>query len=236
MAKFPGNEKACVSLSVWISDERYVVQRQRGANSPCELFAYDNQEEDNMKKIDHKTFARALIAVAAILLLASCATMSEPQRQSLNELQQLADQGDARAQTSLGVLYAIDRGRGHDGTITSERTQAVAKEPGADEAQIPIIGFSDRRGNILRKVELPYYCNHYHANSDNSLLVGDEVDDIVLIDIASEKPSHTVLCRHGTSWRVQRAHPHPTFGWNDKRILFASDNMGESCNLYLLEL
>jgi oligogalacturonide lyase len=29
------------------------------------------------------------------------------------------------------------------------------------------------------------YCNHYHTNS-NTILVGDDVDDLVLVDISGE--------------------------------------------------
>jgi oligogalacturonide lyase len=137
--------------------------------------------------------------------------------------------------TRDGLIFFDNRGRGHDGTITSDRGQAVVQAPSEGEGQIPIIGFADKRGNILRTIQLPYYCNHYHANTSNTLLAGDEVDDLVLIDISGEKPAHSVLCRHSTSWRTQRAHPHPTFGWGDQKILFTSDRTGECC-LYLIEL
>ena len=28
----------------------------------------------------------------------------------------------------------------------------------------PFVGLADRRGTLLRRVDMPYYCNHYHAN------------------------------------------------------------------------
>ncbi len=138
--------------------------------------------------------------------------------------------------TQDGYVFFDDRGPGHDGTITSDRTQAVATDvPVNTNALIPFVGLMDRRGNLVRKVEMPYYCNHYHANPDNSLLVGDDVDDLVLIDIAGEKPSLQVLCNHKTSWHTQSSHCHPTWDWDGSRILYASD-FGGRVQLYMVEL
>ena len=81
---------------------------------------------------------------------------------------------------------------------------------------------------------MPYYCNHYHANPDNTVLVGDDVDELVLIDISGAKASLEVLCQHGTSWHTQTAHCHPTWSWDGTRILYASDKGGK-VNLYLVE-
>lgn len=82
---------------------------------------------------------------------------------------------------------------------------------------------------------MPYYCNHYHANPDNAGLVGDDVDDLMLIDISGDEATLKVLCTHGTSWQTQSSHCHPTWCWDGNRILYASDNGGQ-INLYLLSL
>ena len=124
--------------------------------------------------------------------------------------------------TRDGLIFFDDRGRGHDGTITSDKTQAVTVNPdGPDD--IPWVGFADKEGRVIRHLELPYYCNHYHANIDNTKLVADAVNDIVLIDISTSTPRLETLCRHDTSWRYQMVHCHPTFSWSNDRILFASD-------------
>ena len=86
-------------------------------------------------------------------------------------------------------------------------------------------------------MELPYYCNHYHANIDNTLLVADAVDDIMLIDISKDKPSIDVLCEHNTSWRWQAVHAHPCWSWSNDKILFASDKGKEgSVQLYMVKM
>jgi len=138
--------------------------------------------------------------------------------------------------TQDGYLFFDDRGPGHDGTITSDRTQAVVKDVAVnDNTMIPFVGLLDQFGNLIRKIDLPYYCNHYHANPDNSVLVGDDVDDLVLIDISGESATHQVLCNHKTSWHTQSSHCHPTWDWDGSRILYASD-YGGRVQLYLLEL
>ncbi len=137
--------------------------------------------------------------------------------------------------TQDGYIFFDDRGPGHDGTITSDRTQAVATEVAVKEStMIPFVGLADRRGNLVRRIDMPYYCNHYHGNPDNTVLVGDDVDDLVLIDISGEKAELQVLCNHKTSWHTQTSHCHPTWSWDGSRILYASDHGGR-VNLYLVE-
>lgn len=132
-------------------------------------------------------------------------------------------------------IFFDDRGPGHDGTITSSRTQAVATEvPVNENAMIPFVGLADRCGAIVRRVDMPFYCNHYHANPDNTILVGDDVDDLVLIDIAGDEAKLSVLCHHKTSWHTQSSHCHPTWSWDGTRILYASD-FGGKVNIYLVE-
>ena len=137
--------------------------------------------------------------------------------------------------TQDGYIFFDDRGPGHDGTITSDRTQAVATDVAVKEStMIPFVGLADRHGNLVRRIDMPYYCNHYHANPDNTVLVGDDVDDLVLIDISGDEAKLEVLCNHKTSWHMQSSHCHPTWSWEGSRILYASDHGGR-VNLYLVE-
>ena len=136
--------------------------------------------------------------------------------------------------TQDGYIFFDNRGPGHDGTITSDRTQAVATEVQVNEnVMIPFVGLADRKGNVVRRIDMPFYCNHYHANPDNTMLVGDDVDDLVLIDISGNEARLEVLCQHGTSWHTQASHCHPTWSWDGSRILYASDRGGR-INLYLV--
>jgi oligogalacturonide lyase len=137
--------------------------------------------------------------------------------------------------TQDGYLFFDNRGPGHDGTITSDRTQAVATGVAVKQQEdfIPFVGWADRFGQVVKCMDMPFYCNHYHANPDHSLLVGDDVDDLVLIDITQAEPKLEVLCNHKTSWHTQSSHCHPTWSWDGRRILYASD-YGGKVNLYLL--
>lgn len=136
--------------------------------------------------------------------------------------------------TRDGQIFFDNRRKGHDGTITSDRTQATVEPEQSESGQTPYIGLADKKGEVLKTIPMPFYCNHYHANNDNSLLVGDQVDDLVLIDIKGEQPVLYPLCNHQTSWYTQHTHCHPTFSWNSTRILYTSDK-GGTCNLYLIE-
>jgi oligogalacturonide lyase len=136
--------------------------------------------------------------------------------------------------TQDGYIFFDDRGPGHDGTITSERTQAVATEVQVNQnLMMPFVGLADRQGNVVKRIEMPYYCNHYHANPDNTVLVGDDVDNLVLIDISGEQATLRTLCNHKTSWHTQSSHCHPTWSWDGSRILYASDHDGK-VNLYMI--
>jgi oligogalacturonide lyase len=134
--------------------------------------------------------------------------------------------------TRDGLIFFDNRRAGHDGTITSDKTQLYAVEP--DEKQTPYIGFADKRGKILRTVDMPFYCNHYHANNDNTLLIGDAVEDLQLINIADGTACMQTLCFHGTSWYGQTTHCHPTFDWEGRYVLYASDFGGKN-NLYMID-
>lgn len=135
--------------------------------------------------------------------------------------------------TRDGLIFFDNRRRGHDGTITSSKTQATV-EPEI-HSQIPFIGLADRSGRVLRQIDMPFYCNHYHANNDNTVLVGDEVEDLVAVDISGEQPKLRTLCTHHTSWYKQQTHCHPTFSWNGDQVLFTSDRDGK-CNVYLINI
>lgn len=124
--------------------------------------------------------------------------------------------------TRDGLVFFDNRGKGHDGTITSDKTQAVTVTEDSGDA-IPWVGFADKDCNLVRRLEVPYYCNHYHANIANTLLVADAVEDLVLIDISGEGAKLQTLCTHNTSWRFQEVHCHPSWSWSNDKILFASD-------------
>lgn len=141
--------------------------------------------------------------------------------------------------TQDGMIFFDNRGPGHDGTITSHRTQAVAVDVAvksvASDTFRPYVGLANRRGEVVRRIDMPYYTNHYHANPDATLLVGDDVDDLVLIDISGDEARLETLVRnHGTSWHTQSSHCHPTWSWDGAHILYASDRDGR-VNLYLVE-
>ncbi len=137
--------------------------------------------------------------------------------------------------TQDGYMFFDNRGPGHDGTITSDRTQAVLTDvPINENTMVPFVGLMDKANNLVKRIDMPYYCNHYHANPDNSVLVGDDVDDLVLIDISGEEATLEVLATHRTSWHTQSSHCHPTWSWDGRRILYASDEGGR-VQLYLIE-
>lgn len=139
--------------------------------------------------------------------------------------------------TQDGLMFFDNRGPGHDGTITSDRTQAVATDIEVNQNEmIPFVGLMDQKGNLLKRIDMPFYCNHYHANPDNSLLVGDDVDELVLVDISGEEATLEVLVSdHGTSWHTQSSHCHPTWSWDGSRILYASDKGGR-VQIYMVEV
>ena len=138
--------------------------------------------------------------------------------------------------TQDGLICFDNRGKGHDGTITVDKTQATVMDSDGADA-IPWVGFADKNGEVIRRIEVPYYCNHYHGNKDNTKLVGDAVNDIVLIDISGEKATYEILCEHNTSWLGHGSHCHPTWSWSNDKILYASDKDEMSRpQLYLIEM
>ena len=133
-----------------------------------------------------------------------------------------------------GDIFFDNRGPGHDGTITSDLTQAVAQEEAAGDF-VPYVGYAGADGRVKATIPMPHYLNHYHADSTRMRLVGDGVREIALIDMTQEPPAMTTLCGHKTSWYGQHTHCHPTWAWDDSAILYASDETG-SVQLYLVEM
>lgn len=138
--------------------------------------------------------------------------------------------------TKDGNIMFDNRRAGHDGTISSDKTQVIAGEVHTD--QIPYFGFAHKDGKVYKQIEMPFYCNHYVANNDNTLFAGDEVEDLVLIRPieGEEKPQLIVLANHNTTWFYQRSHCHPTFSWDGKKILYAADRDVEHCNIFLVDV
>jgi oligogalacturonide lyase len=139
--------------------------------------------------------------------------------------------------TMDGRICFDNRGPGHDGTITSERTQAIVTGVGFHEHSDfqPYIGLLEAQGTLQRTLPMPTACNHYHADPAVTRLVGDDIDDLLLIDIGGAAAQPTPLCSHHTSWHSQQTHCHPTWSWDGRRILFASDRDGQ-VQLYVLDM
>lgn len=136
--------------------------------------------------------------------------------------------------TRDGNIVFDNRRAGHDGTISSDKTQVIIKTE--DHGEIPYFGFADKTGKVFRKVDMPFYCNHYHANNDTSVFVGDAVNDLLLIrpDMPAEKQLIT-LARHNTTWKYHWAHCHPTFSWQGDQILYAAATDDTHGNLFLID-
>lgn len=137
--------------------------------------------------------------------------------------------------TQDGLIFFDNRRAGHDGTITSDKKQAIIQE--VRDGSSPYIGLADKNGAMIRKIDMPYYCNHYHANSDHTYLIGDTAEDVVLININGDeqKPIIETICTHKTSWYTSTRHCHPTFSWKGDQILFQSDRSSNQ-HLYLVGL
>jgi len=135
--------------------------------------------------------------------------------------------------TRDGRIFFDNRGPGRDGSITSDRVQAVAPEP-VDSGFEPYVGFADESGAVLHTTPLNHHLNHYHCGANSNLLVGDGVDDIIRVEITPEGARMAPLCHHGTSWIFDDVHCHPTVSWEDDAVLYASDVSGK-VQLYLTD-
>ena len=132
------------------------------------------------------------------------------------------------------ILFDNRRG-GHDGTISSTKEQVYASEQISNE--IPYFGFANKQGEMYRNIEMPYYCNHYHANPEVTMFVGDAIDDIILM---KQKENGELVAKtiavHNTTWKYQRSHCHPTFSWDGNKILYAADTDRWHGNLFLIDI
>ena len=135
--------------------------------------------------------------------------------------------------TRDGLILFDNRGPGHDGTITSDKKQICAETE--IKEGYPYFGFADKNGEVLRTIPMPFYCNHYHANNDNTLFTGDGVEDIMLIRVKGQEVEMKPLAKHNTTWKYHRSHCHPTFSWDGKKILYTADRDETHCDLYLVD-
>lgn len=137
--------------------------------------------------------------------------------------------------TRGGNIIFDNRRDGHDGTISSSKSQVYATDKRSSHT--PYFGFAHKDGEVYHKIEMPFYCNHYYANEDLSLFVGDAVEDIVLIKPKEDGEAKVItLAKHNTTWHYQRSHCHPTFSWDGKKILYAADVDKWSDNLFIIQI
>lgn len=137
--------------------------------------------------------------------------------------------------TRSGDIIFDNRRGGHDGTISNTKDQVYGSENVSTET--PYFGFAHKDGTVYRKIDMPYYCNHYFANGDLSLFVGDAVEDIVLIQPDEDGETKVkVLANHNTTWLYQRSHCHPTFSWDGKKLLYAADTDEWHDNIFMVDV
>jgi oligogalacturonide lyase len=138
--------------------------------------------------------------------------------------------------THDGHIFFDNRRKGHDGTISSDKTQVVtAIQQDAQNGEIPYFGIADTTGTVIRTFPMPYYCNHYHANADCSLFVGDAVEDIVLIHPERKGDEQIeILASHHTTWKYHWTHCHPCFSYQGDKILYAAGKDDHTADLYLI--
>jgi oligogalacturonide lyase len=86
---------------------------------------------------------------------------------------------------------------------------------------------------------------HMQSNSDNTLLVGDgaylsasDKDGNQFIGLMTHANGHVQIRRlawHGSSWRTQASHGHPSFSPDDRWVIFNSD-AGKCDNVYMADV
>lgn len=86
---------------------------------------------------------------------------------------------------------------------------------------------------------------HIQSNSDNSLVVGDRAyltpDDkdgsqfMSLMTHVGGRVQVRRLCWHGTSWKTQSSHGHPSFSPDDRWVLYNSD-AEKADNVYMVDV
>ena len=111
--------------------------------------------------------------------------------------------------TRDGLIFFDDRGPGHDGTITADRKQAVTEEVSIRESGdfAPFVGLIDRRGRDDPPIEMPFYCNHYHANPDTPCSPGTTSTRSCSSRSTATQARLEPLCLHGTSWYMAEDAP-----------------------------
>lgn len=136
-----------------------------------------------------------------------------------------------------GDVIFDNRRDGHDGTISSTGEQVYAGKASGNNTEVPFFGFAHKDGRMYRRIDMPYYCNHYFGNEDLSLFVGDAAEDIVLIKPEADGSAKIYpLAVHKTTWTYQRSHCHPTFSWDGKKVLFAADTDRWHDNIFLVDV
>lgn len=86
---------------------------------------------------------------------------------------------------------------------------------------------------------------HIQSNSDNSLVIGDRAylspedkdggNYLGLMTHVGGRVQMRRLAWHGTSWKTQASHGHPSFSPDDKWVLYNSDE-GKCDNVYMVEV
>lgn len=124
----------------------------------------------------------------------------------------------------VGFQYSLDRGERH------EEYNAFIRPDGTWIRQCLFAG--PRPG-------------HIQSNSDNTLLIGDRAylgpndkegaQYLGLMTHVNGRVQIRRLARHGTSWRTQASHGHPSFSPDDRWVVYNSDV--EKCdNVYMAEV
>jgi oligogalacturonide lyase len=101
-------------------------------------------------------------------------------------------------------------------------------------------------GTWVRQYRLPGpRPGHIQSNSDNSLVVGDRAflspddkDGAPYISLMTHVNGHVRVRRlawHGSSWRTQASHGHPSFSPDDRWVLYNSD-AGKCDNVYMADV
>jgi oligogalacturonide lyase len=107
--------------------------------------------------------------------------------------------------------------------------------------------FIDMAGKIVAEYMHPADRSmHIQSNASRSLLVSDTLSvswnqpqdeqSLSLLRPDSGKVLQPeLLCHHGTSWKTQHSHPHPSFSHDEKWIAYTSD-AGGSLSPYVVEI
>jgi oligogalacturonide lyase len=101
-------------------------------------------------------------------------------------------------------------------------------------------------GTWVRQYRLPGpRPGHIQSNSDNSLVVGDRAflssgdkDGAHFISLMTHVNGHVQVRRlawHGSSWRTQASHGHPSFSPDDRWVIYNSDE-GKCDNVYVADV